>query len=510
MSLPHRSVNSSKKVGRAAVAGFCALAMGLSACGGGGSGGADDDALVVGLSYRAASLDPHNGGNYDYQFTGQIFDALVGWDDEGAPGPGLAESWELGPDAQSLVLNLRDGVTFQDGAPLDAEAVKVNLDRARSPESATSSDLRIVENVEVVDPGTVRLDFSAPGAHIVWALAGNAGKMISPATIDNVETAPVGAGPFAFVSSTPDELVLEKFDGYWDAENVKPSALTLRSIGDSSARVRALRSGEISGANMHPSQIEELEAAGLQVFEVPTDQIYRFLINTTAPGLDDPAVRQALFNAVDRVSINENLYGGSCEPLMQPFTEGVGGYSETLDVEPDYDPEAVKAELAAAGFSPGSPLTVELKVPNVSTYQSQAEVLQAQFAAVGIQANVVTVDTAQASADVREGKYQVYVGPTNVETPDPSTFLDTYYVREGTPWSVSLPNGTDLLNEARMTTDPDEQAAPLQQLVIEAQQAGASTVPICAPRGVYGASADMQGFDPSTNGALNYNAVTIN
>ncbi|MFV0533515.1 MAG: ABC transporter substrate-binding protein [Cumulibacter sp.] len=491
------------------------LGMALSACGSSDSGGGEaSDEITIALSYRTSSLDPHNGGTYDPQYTAPMFDALIGWDEDGNPVPGLATDWELADDAMSLTLTLRDGVQFQDGASMDAEAVQKSLDRARAEGAATAPDLAVVEAVDVVDEMTVKLTFNAPGAHVIAALGNEPGMIVSPDVADgDVATNPVGAGPFKLVSHTADEVEYEAWDGYWDAENRKPNSLTIRAIVDDAARVRALNSGQIDGGNMRPSQITEIEAGGNVVVTGASDLIYYVLLNTSRPGLDDPVVRNAILNGIDRQSIDDNLQGGLCEPVVQPYIDQFGPYTDALPNADTYkyEPEKVKAELEAAGYGASNPVSIELKSPNISVYQELAEVVQDQLGKVGIESTVAAVDTAQATPEVREGKFDAYVAPTNVADPDVTTFLYNWYLRPGVAWTtgIEIDGGQELVDEARSTADPAEQSPPLQELVKKIYEAGPALIPICAPQAVFGAASGMDGFVSPIEGAYNWKPVVV-
>lgn len=159
--------------------------------------------LRVGMQDDPDVLDPARSGT----FAGRIVfaaacDKLIDLDPSLAFVPQLATSWAWAPDGLSLTLTLRDGVRFQDGATLDAEAVRANLDRYRAaPESVRKTELKSVETVEVVDPLTVRLSLAHPDAPLLAVLADRAGMMLSPRSLaDGARPElPVCAGPFRIV-----------------------------------------------------------------------------------------------------------------------------------------------------------------------------------------------------------------------------------------------------------------------------------------------------------------------
>ena len=142
-------------------------------------------------------------------------------------------------------------MTFHDGTPFDAEAVKGNIERAKTVEgSAVASELEVVSTVEVVDPLTVRLTLSGPAAQLPLVLSDRAGMMISPAAFDdpNLDQAPVGAGMFTVSEYRPnDRIIYERYDGYWDPDAVRCATFDYTIAGDPVTRLNAIRTGQVDG-----------------------------------------------------------------------------------------------------------------------------------------------------------------------------------------------------------------------------------------------------------------------
>ena len=141
--------------------------------------------LRVTIPYNPATLDPITGRNApDFNTLYLIFDALIDFEpDTLALKPGLASAWSFA-DPTTLVLDLQEGVTFHDGTPFDAEAVKFNLERTKSdPRSNVKSDLAAVDAIEVTGPLQVTLTLSAPNAGLPAVLTNRSGCMVSPAAV---------------------------------------------------------------------------------------------------------------------------------------------------------------------------------------------------------------------------------------------------------------------------------------------------------------------------------------
>ena len=179
--------------------------------------------LRISAPANPSSLDPATGGaGSDHAFLFTMYDTLTEWDFETLkPKPGLAESWSFS-NPTTLVLNIRSGVTFHDGTPLDAEAVKFNLERNKSdPKSNIKADLAAMESAAVTGPMQVTVKLNAPDSALPGILSDRAGMMVSPTALKasstgNVTRTPVGAGAYAFVSwADGEKIVIKRHEKYW-------------------------------------------------------------------------------------------------------------------------------------------------------------------------------------------------------------------------------------------------------------------------------------------------------
>ena len=200
--------------------------------------------LRIGLAEDPDALDPAQSATFVGRIVFASFcDKLVDTDAKLTIIPQLATSWEWAADGKALTMKLRQGVTFHDGAPFDAEAVKVNIDRYKTADySKRKGELKSVTSVTVIDPLTVRLDLSAPDAPLLSILADRAGMMVSPKAIAalgvNLPTKPVCAGPFKFVERLPQQkIVFEKFDDYWNKANIHLQQVVYTPMADVSVRM---------------------------------------------------------------------------------------------------------------------------------------------------------------------------------------------------------------------------------------------------------------------------------
>src|SRR5579883_545082 len=279
--------------------------------------------LRVGLGEDPDLLDPALSGTFVGRIVfASLCDKLVDIDQKLGIVPQLATSWSWSADNLSLTLKLRRGVVFHDGAPLDAAAVKYNIDRYRTaPYSVRKSELKSVKRVEVVDPSTVRIDLSAPYAPLLAVLSDRAGMMLSPkpteAAGEGVANHPVCSGPFKFVKRVAQERIeLTRFEHYWNPSAIHFDGVVFEPIPDSTVRLANLKSGQLDIVErVAATDVKQVTAdPHLRFFSSPALGYYTMAINTgNGPQSKNPVgqnakVREALELAIDRNLINQVVF----------------------------------------------------------------------------------------------------------------------------------------------------------------------------------------------------------
>src|SRR4051812_28818034 len=266
--------------------------------------------LRISAPANPSSLDPATGGaGSDHAFLFTMYDTLTEWDFETLkPKPGLAESWKF-TDPTTLVLNIRAGVTFHDGTPLDAEAVKFNLERNKAdPKSNIKADLASMASAEVTGPMQVTLKLSAPDAALPGILSDRAGMMVSPtalkaASAGNVARTPVGAGAYSFVSWADGErIVVKRYDKYWKENRPYPDGIEFAIIPELTTGARSVTAGQNDLIYQLPPRQKAIldRASSVKVVNGPTLYVIQIFLNWAKPPFDDIRVRKALNFAVDR------------------------------------------------------------------------------------------------------------------------------------------------------------------------------------------------------------------
>jgi peptide/nickel transport system substrate-binding protein len=460
-------------------------------------------------------FDPHRSTiGQDIRFFAPVYDRLVHLSSDGEPVPGLATEWVWEDDGLTLRMALRQGVTFHDGVPFDAEAVRANIERAKTVDgSSVAADLGSIIAVEAADPYTVRLRLSERNSMLLGLLSHRAGVMVSPTAFDNpdLDLAPVGTGMYRVREYRPNDTIFyERYDGYWDRDVVGVRNLELRILPDEVTRMNALRTGEVDLALLSGRLVAE--AAVLPGITVHRDVTLTYLVlylNRTRSEFDDPRVRQALNLAIDRSAIAQGIYFGAAQPTVQPFPEGYYAHNPANPADHyPHDPQRARQLLAEAGLANG--FEFEMLVTALSTYVQAGEALQNMLAEIGVTARIRSVEAAQ-TADVF---YRQQQGDALVSQwggrPDPSMTIELQFTGDGfsNPGRHTTPRLEDLHRRALDTLDPDERRTLIHQAVGEVVEQ-AFQVPIVADESVIGATDRVAGFQTFVTGQIDFRSLGV-
>lgn len=358
-----------------------ALSVVLTACGGGSTSSTADagdpqsgGTLRYGLSGAPTCSDPaQSATNQTIYVVRQVVDSLTDQDpDTGEITPWLASSWEVSPDAKSFTFRLKDGVTFSDGTPVDAAAVKANFDSivtgltsAKAPLGA--SYLSGYEGTTVVDPLTAQIDFSGPNAQFLQASSTTQLGLQSVATVakpaeerclgDNI-----GSGPFTYADYQQDKSVtLAKRAGYsWGSDAFGHTGeayldkIEFTVVPESGVRTGSLSSNQLDAvSDALPQDAPQIEATGGQILTTSNPGIpFGFQPNVTRGVLQDPEVRKALIPAINRTELVDTILGPDFKTATSTLASSTPGFTELPDVT--FDKEKAESILDAAGWAPGA------------------------------------------------------------------------------------------------------------------------------------------------------------
>jgi peptide/nickel transport system substrate-binding protein len=449
----------------------------------------------------ADSLDPHKTTTtLSWQVQSQLYETLTAFDADGNIVPNLAASWEISEDGLEYTFTLQEGVTFHDGTPFNAEAVKFTFDRFIDEATGNPSKASIgpLTGTEAVDEMTARMTFSAPFAPLLSFLTDPFAGILSPAAVeaagDEFGNAPVGCGPFRFVEWVKgDHITLERFDeykGFHPMYNHEGPAyldqVIYRTMPEEQARLAALETGEVNMAEPPLEEVVRLQGdSNFTVNVAPnTGQLVFLEFAVHRAPFDDVRVRQAVGYAVDPallVSIGLNDLAQTTQCTVGPGI--LGGNSEvcsTAGFSPD--PERAKALLAEAGYG-DAPLPVTLATWTGGNREDVAQLIQNQLNQVGFEVKLETMDIGSLSARVKaentttEGNGFFDMMGWAWFDPD---ILYALFHSPGWVEGFSSPELDTMLEDQRTITDRDERLAKIdeiQQYILE----NAAMVPLFSP-----------------------------
>lgn len=372
-------------------------AMMMTACASGSpstGGSADAETEVTFALALPTSWDPVTSRTgYDINTISLPYASLTRLNEKGEVEPSLAESWAYSDDGKAITFTLRDGLTFSDGEPVDAEAVKAFFDRGTSQEDSHLRDqLADLESVTADSELEATLHLAEVDYQIPYLVAGRTGAIASPkAGEDPAQLAidPVGAGPFVlteFVAESHATFV--KNPDYWDAENIHIDKLELKPRLDPAIVVAAVQSGSVDVAVLPATQAEAAEAAGLEVTIATALSSSDASINLNKAPFDDPEVVKAFRHVFDRQAYVDTVTAGLGSVTHQPFPEGYLAFNPEVEELWDYDPAKAKQILADAGYEPGD---LSIEITSQAGGEVAAELTQAQLEAVGVDSTITVV-----------------------------------------------------------------------------------------------------------------------
>ncbi|WP_137844114.1 ABC transporter substrate-binding protein [Microbacterium sp. 2FI] len=465
-----------------------------------------DSTFVFGSSGDISSLDPAFASDGEsFRVSRQIFEGLVGVEPGTAdPAPLLAESWEQSEDGLSYTFQLKEGVTFHDGTPFDADAVCFNFDRQNAftgvaasqsmayywgvimrgfEESGTS----IYGGCEVGSPTEVTIALTQPFAGFIPALSLPAFSIQSPTALEEYgadevggtadapvqseygQGHPTGTGPFVFESWAPGEsTTLAAYEDYW-GEQGQVQEVIFQVIGDTTARRQALESGSIDGYDLAaPADLGALEEAGFTLVNRDPFNVLYLAMNQAVPALADIKVRQAIAHAIDKDQLIAQVLPEGTETATQFMPDSVIGWNADVTTY-EYDPDAAIALLAEAGYDEANPLSITFNYPvNISRpYMPNPEQiytnLSSQLEAVGIVLTPVSNEWGE-YLDLMQGgsDHGIHLLGWTGDYNDPDNFVGTFFGLPTNEWGFDNPELFDALSAARGIATEEEQTAAYQ------------------------------------------------
>ena len=339
------------------------------------------------------SLDPHQtvaAGTREVLFN--IFEGLVKPNSDGEMIPAVAEKYTLSEDGTTYTFTLREGVKFHNGQTVTAEDVVYSINRCAAVPEGQEKPLvaafSAVKSVEALDEKTVAVTIAQRDLEFISYMT----AAIIPADYENQDTAPVGTGPFRFVSRTPQQdFVMERFADYWGAP-AWLDKVTYKICENADALVMNLNGGSIDlCAHLTSAQASQLNQ-NFQVLEGTMNLVQAIYLNNQAKPFDNQLVRQALCYAIDRQGIMDMVADGHGTAVGSSIYPAFTKYflPELVDKYP-HDVAKAKELLAQAGYPDGFDMTIS--VPNnYQPHMDTAEVVAEQLREAGIRVTIQPVE----------------------------------------------------------------------------------------------------------------------
>jgi peptide/nickel transport system substrate-binding protein len=474
--------------------------------------------LRIGLNEDPDVLDPAQGGFFvDRIVFAATCDKLIDIDAKGDFIPQLATGWQWSPDNMSLTVTLRDGVHFQDGETLDADAVKATIVRDQTaPESVRKGELKPVSGVEVVDPHTVRFVLSAPYAPLIAVLADRAGMILAPQAMarlgKNVADELPCAGPFKLTQRIPqDRIVVDRFPGYWNAGAIKLDRIVYQPIPSTTVRLVDLKAGQLDMVErLQPTDIASVKAdPKLKLVTAPSLAYETISLNVAhgprAATFAIRLVRLALEASIDRAALNQVVMGGQFVPSNQFEAPGTRYWDPDSPVPPR-DLAKARALLQQAGVEHPS---FTLQVGNDPVAEQAGQVIQAMAGEAGFVVKVQAMEANAANAADLAGDYDAALVLWSGR-PDPDGNVSIWLACNGfLNWGKYCnPAFDELLAKARSVTDiPARQAA--YRKVVDMYLHDMPHIVLYHYRWLWALSARVDGFTPAPDGLIRPQGISI-
>jgi peptide/nickel transport system substrate-binding protein len=476
--------------------------------------------LLFGTRTDAAGLDSHrNNQLHTSTPTAAMYTGLTDYDQKGNIVPGIAESWEPNKELTAWVFRLRKGVLFHNGREVDAEAVKLNIERIKDPAIDSEWHRGTIENIasaEIVDKYTVRFHLTEPDVAVPVHVLHYPTNLQAPDNFDKASEHPIGTGPFKFVSWTRwNETRMVRFENYWETDAEGNNLPYLDEIvgkpkREDSVRLTALRTDQIN-------LIDAIAFADVKRFKETQSDAYNIwpthfggifvVFNFRRGPFQDKRLRTAAAHAIDRQAIHYSVFYEQGAMLDQPYPIGNPWHVESNSLQ--YDPDKAKSILKQA-HAVGTALKI-LCTANIPYARECAQIVQEQWNSVGFKVSLETLDTVPWLTARREGNFDGLIQGNTLRF-DPDDFYGrnlhskSRYAQVLSGWQNARYD--QLVEEAKQTLDPARRKA----LYTEGWDIVNKELPHFHLHEVVITSAGikaLQGYQPGATGSFSYHGGGI-
>ena len=484
---------------------------------------ASGGALVMGLSAEPDVLDPTTSSSlYTRYVMNAICEKLYDINAKGTIVPQLASALPtLSKGGRVVSIPLRSGITFADGTPLDAAAVKTTLNRdLTKDDSARAAEMGPVTGIDTPDDHTVVLRYKTPFAPITASLTDRAGMIMSPKALkklgDDFGNHPTCVGPFRFVKRVPQTSIVVKRDPrYYDAKDVRLDTITYRIITDANIRAANLRSGEVQVVDTVSTQdVDSLrkqpDIGLLQVGSLGYQGITVNVGNANGTGekpgkvdnpfAKDPRVRRALDASIDRKTLVHSVFNDWSSPACSPISPSTAFATKASNACPSYDPARSRKLLKAAGVT--TPLKVTMTVTNTPDTLRLGSAIQAMVRKGGFDLRLQPLEYTTLLDAQSQGDFELLqLGWSGRIDPHSNmfSFLSTAQAQNYSGYSNKTVD--KLLTEATSEVDPATRGRSYGRVVQQTQK-DEPIVYLYRPRNLTAYSKDVVGVAQYADGVV--------
>jgi len=426
--------------------------------------------LTLNTEAAPADLDPALAIDTDsYMVITNIFDGLTKYE-RGTTEiePNLATSWDI-PDPVTFIFTLREGVTFHDGTPFNAESVKYSFDRVIDLAGPPAYLFDVINKTEVIDPYTVKITLNYEFIPFPSIMANPVASIVSPTAVDDLgddfNEKPVGTGPFKFESwSVGNELILVFNEDYYDGAP-KLEKVVYKSIPEASAVKAAIELGDVDivvSGRILAEDLSDLENnPDIRIYEGISSTIEYLGFNALVQPLNDSRIREAIAYAIDYDAIINDVMGGFADRVGGPIPPSIFGYKELPLIQRDIS----KAEqlLSDAGYPDGFDITLTYNIESVER-RKVAEQIRDNLGDIGIIVSIKGLDWDSSLDEYLDMGHELMLNNWFPDYFDPDSYLfPQFHSWSAAPYGANIfgledPEIDALIDDGLITTDSNERA----------------------------------------------------
>ncbi|TDN68318.1 ABC transporter substrate-binding protein [Paraburkholderia sp. BL10I2N1] len=476
-----------------------------------------------------------------------IFNSLVSYDEAARKVvPALAGNWDVSADGLTYTFHLRPNVQFQTTdyfkptRALNADDVVFTFARMLDdsnpwhkvagasgfPHAQSMGLVKLVKSVSKVDDNTVKFELNEPNATFVPILSMGFASIYSAEYADQLLKAgkevdlnakPVGTGPFVLKSYTKDAVIRYDVNHTYWGPKPKIDRLIYAITPDATVRAQKVKAGECQIAlSPKPQDVADAKTdKALNVVQTPAFMTAFVALNTEKKPLDNPKVRQALNMAFDRPTYLKTVFDNTASPATNPYPPNTWSYDTSIQAYP-YDVAKAKKLLADAGLANGFETTIWVR-PNGSVLnpnpKAGAELLQADFAKIGVKAEVKVIEWGELIKEAKQGQHDTLFMGWAGDNGDPDNYLSPLFSCNAVKSGINFARYCDpqldkLIAEGKATPDQAKRAKAYEaaQKIIHDQ---ALWIPLGYPTAAAITRTNVSGYNVSPFGRQNFTTVNV-